>query len=90
MLQCKQNSTLNHTEYRFVAHSARNYGYRISFRCCHLTAISQLDYHASVQIDGQLVLFDQLCSNKSVAGATINQSYNVQWIYQLAPLEQGS
>ena len=69
MLQLGQNSTLNQTTHRFVAHIARNYGYRASFRCCHLTAVSQRNYHASAQNDGQLVLFDQLCSNKAVAGS---------------------
>ena len=38
----------------------------------HLTAVSQCYYYACAQNDGQLVLFDQLCSNKAVAGATIN------------------
>ena len=78
MLQMGQNSTLNQTTHRFVAHSAHNYGYRASFRYCHLTAISQHNYHASAQNDGQLVLFDQLFSNKAVVGATINQSCNIQ------------
>ena len=77
MLQLRQNSTLNHTTHRFVAHSAYNYGYGAIFRCCHLTAVSQRNYHASAQNDGQLVLFDQLGSNKPVVGATINQSYNI-------------
>ena len=72
MLQLGQNSTLNYTMHRFIAHSARNYGYRASFRCCHLTAVSQHYYHASAQNNSQLVLFDQLCSNKAVDGATIN------------------
>ena len=72
MLQLRQNSTLNQTTHMFVAHSARNYGYRASFRRCHLTAVSQRNYHASAQNNGQLVLFDQLCSNKAVSGATIN------------------
>ena len=90
MLQLGQNSTLNQTTHRFVAHSARNYGYGASFRCCHLTAISQCYYHACAQNDGQLVLFDQLCSNKAVAGATINQSYNIQLLDLLAPPQQGS
>ena len=72
MLQLRQNSTLNQTTHRFVALSTRNYGYRASFTCFHLTTISQRNYHASAQIDGQLVLFDQLCSNKAVAGANIN------------------
>ena len=87
MLQLGQNSTLNQTTHRFVAHSAYNYGYRASFRHCHLTAISQCNYHASAQNDGQLVLFDQLCSNKAVASATINQSYNIQLLDLLAPLK---
>ena len=72
MVQLEQKSTLNHTTHRFVAHSARNYGYRASFRCCHLTAISQHYYHACAQNYGQLVLFDQFYSNKAVVGATIN------------------
>ena len=83
MLQLRQNSTLNLTTHRFVAHSARNHGYGASFRYCHLTAISQCNYHASAQNDGQLVLFGQLCNNKAVAGATINQSYNIQLLYLL-------
>ena len=74
MLQLRQNSTLNQTTHRLVAHSARNYGYGASFRCCRLTATSQCNYHASAQNDSQYILFDQLCSNKAVAGATINQS----------------
>ena len=77
MLQLGQKSTLNHTTHRFFAHSARNYGYGASFRCCHLTAVSQCYYHVCAQNDGQLVLFDQHCSNKAVAGATINLSYNI-------------
>ena len=77
MLQLGQNSTLNQTTHRFVAHCACNYGYGASFRHCHLTPVSQRNYHASAQNDGQLVLFDQLCSNKAVASATINQSYNI-------------
>ena len=86
MLQLGQNSTLNQTTHRFVAHSARNYGYRASFRCCHLTSISQCYYHACAQNDGQLILFDQLCSNKAVAGTTINQSYNILVIRPTIPL----
>ena len=73
MLQLGQNSTLNQTTHRFLAHSARNYGYGASFTRCHLTAISQRNYNASAQNDGQLVLFAQLCSNKTVAGANFNQ-----------------
>ena len=85
MLQLRQNSTLNHTTHRFFAHSARNYRYGASFRHCHLTDVSQRNYHASAQNDSQLVLFDQLCSKKAVAGATINQSYNIQLLDLLAP-----
>ena len=77
MLQLGQNSTLNQIIHRFVAYSARNYRYGASFRHCHLTAISERNYHASAQNDSQLVLFNQLCINKAVAGATINQSYNI-------------
>ena len=91
MLQFRQNSTLNQTIHRFVAHSTRNYGYGASFAHCHLTAVSQRNYHASAQIDSQLVLFDQLCSNKAVAGATIYQSYNIQRLGPTScPLQQGS
>ena len=90
MLQLGQNSTLNQTTNRFVAHSAYNYGYGTSFRHCHLTAVSQHNYHASAQNDCQLVLLDHLCSTKTVAGATINQSYNVQILSLLAPPQQGS
>ena len=60
MLQYRQNFTLNHILYRFVADIKRNYGHRASFECFHLTAISQGDQHASVQITGQMILFDQL------------------------------
>ena len=89
MLQLGQNSTLNQTTHRRVAHSAYNYRCKASFRCCHLTAVSQRNYHASAQNDGQLVLFDQLCSNKTVASATINQSYNIQILDLLAPSKTG-
>ena len=63
--------------------------YGASFTHFHLTAISQCNNHASAQIDDQLVLFDQLCSKKAVAGATANQSYNIQQLGQLAPFETG-
>ena len=53
---------------------------------CHLTSVSQCYYHACAQNSGQLVLFEQLCSNKAVAGATINQIYNIQLLDLLAPL----
>ena len=89
MLQLKQNSALNHTTHRFVGHSARNYGYGASFRYCHLAAISQCNYHASAQNNNQLALFDQLCNNKAVAGATINQSYKIQLLGLLAPSTKG-
>ena len=89
MLQLGQNSTLNQTTHRFVAHSARNYGYGASFRHCHLTAVSRRKYHASAQNNSQLVLYDQLCSNKAVAGATINQRYNVLLLSLLAPSTTG-
>ena len=85
MLQLGQNSTLNKTTHRFFAHSACNYGYGESFRLFHLTAISQRNYHASIQNDDQLVLFEQLYSNKAVAGATINQSFNIQLLDLLSP-----
>ena len=75
--------------HRFLAHSACDYGYGASFRCCHLTAVSQCNYHASAQNDSQLVLFDLLCSNKAVAGATINQSYNIQLLDLLFPSKTG-
>ena len=74
MLEFRQNFTLYYIAYRFVTHSTYKYGHRASFAYFHLTAVSQHDYHVSVQIVGQLVLFDKLCSNKAVAGATINQS----------------
>ena len=89
MLQLGQNSTLNETTHRFVAHFARNYRYGASFRCCYLTAVSQHNYRASAQNDGQLVLFDQLCSNKAVASTTINQSYNIQLLGLLSPSTTG-
>ena len=74
MLQLRQNSALYHTKHRFFAHSARYYRYGESFRHCHLTSVSQCNYHASAQNNNQLVLFDQLCSSKAVAGTNINQS----------------
>ena len=74
MLQVGRNSTLNQITHRFTAHSACNYGYRASFRCFHLTAISQCYNYACAQNDGQLVFFGQLFSNKAVASATIDQS----------------
>ena len=89
MLQLGQNLTLNQTTNRFFTHSARNYRYGASFRCCHLTAISQRCYHACAQNDGQLVLNNQLCSNKAVAGATINQRYNIQLLDLLVPSATG-
>ena len=85
MLQLGQNSTPNQTTHRFVAYIARNYGYIANFRHCHLTAISQRYYHGCAQNNGQLVLFDQLCSNKVVAYATINQIYNIQLLDLLFP-----
>ena len=60
MLQCGQDSTLNHAAHRFVAHSTRNYGHIASFAYFHLTTISQRDHHASVLNDSQMVLLDQL------------------------------
>ena len=76
MLQLRRNYTLNHTTHRFIAQITRNYGYRASFGCFNLTAVSQCNYNASAQNDSQLVLFDHLYSSKSVAGVTIHQSYN--------------
>ena len=89
MLQLGQNPKLNQTTDRFFGHSARSYGYGASYRCCHLTAVSQRNYHASAKNDGQLVLLDQLCSNKTVAAATINQSFYVQLLGPLAPSTTG-
>ena len=89
MLQRGQNSTLNHTEHRFVANSICNYGSRASFACFHLTAVSQCEHHASVQINDQMVFFNQLRSNKAVAGTTIHQSYNIKQLGQLAPFTTG-
>ena len=60
MLQSGQNSTLNHTSHRFVAYNTRKYGQRASFTCFHLTAVSHCDQHASVQINGHMVLFNAL------------------------------
>ena len=91
MLQLGQNSTLNQTTHRFVAHSARNCKYGASFSSCYLIAISQCNYHASAQNDSQLVLFDQLCSNKAMAGTTINQIYNFYFLKPRSPSpQQGS
>ena len=89
MLQLGQNSSLNQTTHRFFAHSAHNYGYGAGFRCFHLTDVSQCYYHACAQNDGQLVLFDHLCRNKAVAGATINQSYNMHLLDLLLPSTTG-
>ena len=72
MLQLRQNPILNRTKHRLIAHSTRNYGYEASFARFYQISYSQRNHHASAQIEGQLVLFDQLCSNKAVAGATIN------------------
>ena len=38
----------------------------------HLTSVSQHDHHASVQINGQVVLLDQLRGNKAMAGAPLS------------------
>ena len=57
MLQRGQNSKLNHTAHRFIAHSERNYRHGASFAYFQPTTVSQCDHHASVQIDGQMVLF---------------------------------
>ena len=54
-----------------------------------MTAISQHYYHACTQNDGQLVAFDQLFSKKAVAGAIINQIYNIQLFNLLAPSVTG-
>ena len=60
MLQYRQDSALNYTSHRFVAHGTRKYGHGASFAHFQLTTISKRDHHASVQIDGQMVLLDQL------------------------------
>ena len=60
MRQYGQNSTLNHAEHRFVAHITRYYGHIASFPGFHPTTVSQRDHHASVQINGQMALLDQL------------------------------
>ena len=60
MLQSRHNSILNYAAHKFVAHSTCNYRHRASFACFHLTAISQRDHHASVQVIGQIVFFYQL------------------------------
>ena len=86
MLQPGQNSTLNHTEHRFVAHSTHNYGHGASFACFHLTAISQRDHHASVQINGQVVLFDQLRGNKAMAGSHCPPKLQFQAARPTSPL----
>ena len=86
MLQCRKNSTLNHTEHRFVAHSTRNYGHRSSFARFHLAAVSQCDHHASVQIDGQVVLFDQLRGNKAMAGTAVHCSPKLPSCFTAASL----
>ena len=60
MLQCGQNSTLNHTYHRFFDQSAHSYGYIASFVRFHLTNISQCDHYASVLNNIEMVLLDQL------------------------------
>ena len=60
MLHCGQDSTLNHTAYRFVAHSIYNYGHIASFTYFYLTTVSQHDHHAGVQNDVEIALLDQL------------------------------
>ena len=60
MLENGQNFTLNYTAHRFFAYNTRNYRHRASFAYFYLTSISQHDYHASVYINVQMVLFDQL------------------------------
>ena len=89
MLQFRQNSTLYHTKHSFFIHNTHKYEHGASFTHFYLTAISQHDYHASVQIGGQFVLFNQFCSNKAVAGATVYQRYNIQRLDQLAPFATG-
>ena len=72
MLQGRQNSTLNHTEHRFITHSTGNYGHGASLAHFHLTAVSQHDHRASVQIENQVVLLNLLRGNKAIAGATFH------------------
>ena len=73
----------------FFAHSTPKYRHRASFTHFYLTAVSQRDHHASVQINSQVVLFDQLCSKKAMAGATVNQSYNIKWLELLSSYATG-
>ena len=89
MLQFGKNSTLNHEKYRFVAYSICYFGHGASFARFHLTAVCQCDHHASVQVNGQVVLFDQLRGNKAMAGATVHQSCNSKWLDQLPSFETG-
>ena len=77
MLQCGQDSTLNHALHRFVAHITRNYRHIASLAHFHLTTISQCDHHARVLNDGRMVFLDQLRGNKTVACTTIHQSYDI-------------
>ena len=51
-------------KHRFFTHITCKHRHGVSFARFYLTAISQSDYHASVQINGQLVLFDQLFRTK--------------------------
>ena len=60
MLQCGQDSTLNHVKHRLFAHSTYNHGHISSFTRLHLITISQHDHNASVRNDSQMVLLDQL------------------------------
>ena len=78
MLQCGQDSTLNHAEHRFDAHSIRNYGHIASISIFHPTSVSQCDHHASILNNSQNVLLDQLWGSKTMAYISIHQSYNTK------------
>ena len=60
MLQCGQDSTLNHAAHRFIAYITCTYMYIANFAHFHLTTISQRDHHASVLNNVEMVLLDQL------------------------------
>ena len=64
-------------------------GKKASFTDFKLTAVSQRDHHASVQINSQVVLFNQLQGNKAMADVTVHQSYNFKQLGQLAPFATG-
>ena len=60
MLQCGQDSILNHALHRFSAHNTYNYGHIASFTCFHLATVSQRDHHGSVLNNIKIILLYKL------------------------------